>query len=131
MNIYRVFRDGLETFELIVHDGVALKTVTATHTEIKRQVDTCGSSQQQISFSIRYVGNACFVERWENNPYHKNSSRNRLGFRKALNTSTGLEAFRKYASAIKEGHSDSDTVIEIYEMVKQYVENFEVVENAT
>jgi hypothetical protein len=124
-----VLRDGEEIWELIVRDGAYLKIVTATYTTTRRQLDSCGSLHAQSTYSIRCVESRCFVERWEND-FHR-SNRDKVGFRKSINVTDGLEAFRKYAEVIKKLSSDTEEVVEVYEMISQYTRNFEVLENET
>ncbi len=131
MNWYRVFRDGTDNiWELTVMDGRRIKSVTASHREIVKQIDTCGQQGHLTAFSIRVVGEAeAFTERWECNPDFDN--RDKTGFRKAIKVGVGMEMYRKYADAIKEMKSDTEDVVELYEMLKEYVNNFERCENAT
>lgn len=124
MNVFRVWRDGsgAETFTLQVHDGASLRAIYATHTTIQRELDSCGSTHSEITYSIRLVGVRTFVERWTTDAIYK-SNKDRTGFRKAVSFVVGNNAYRKFAEWIRELHSDSDDVVETYESIRQFIED--------
>lgn len=122
MNVFRVWRDGTETFTLTVHDGASLKAIYATHTTIYRELDSCGSTHSEITYSIRLVGVRVFVERWATDSVYR-SNRDRTGFRKPIAFEVGNNAYRKFAETIRSLHSDSDDVVEVYESIRQFVED--------
>lgn len=124
MNVIRVWRDGTETFTLQVHDGTSLKAIYATHSEISRQLDSCGSTHDETIYSIRIVGTKTFVEHWTANSTYK-GNRDKVGFRKTVPYEMANNAYCKLSDAIRALHSDSDDVVEVFEMLKSFVEDLE------
>ncbi|MDE1816575.1 MAG: hypothetical protein KGI11_08460 [Thaumarchaeota archaeon] len=122
MNVFRVWRDGTETFTLTVHDGASLKAIYATHTAIHRELDSSGSTHSEITYSIRLVGVRVFVERWVTDALYK-SNRDRTGFRMPVALEVGNNAYHKFAETIRALRSDSDDVVEVYECIRQFVED--------
>lgn len=123
MRIFRVYRDADEVFELVVNDGSTLKAIYATQATTSRQLDSCGSSKAQTTYSIRCVANRCFVEKWENE-FHR-QPKDRTGWRKVIAWEIGEKKIKDLMEVIKGLYSDSDDVVETYETVKQYVEDFD------
>lgn len=128
MNTIRTWRDGTETFSLILHDGKSLKAVYAIHDVIYRQLNKCGYEHEKVSYSIRIVGQKTFVERWRDDMTYS-CTRDRLGFRKSVPYEVTINAWRKMTERIRKIHSDSDDVVELYEAVKKFVGEYEVLEN--
>ena len=122
MNVFRVWRDSTETFTLTVHDGASLKAIYATYTTIHRELDSCGSAHSEITYSIRLVGVRVFVERWTTDTIYR-SNRDRTGFRMPVAFEVGNNAYRNFAETIRSLHSDSDDVVEVYESIRQFVED--------
>lgn len=122
MNVFRVWRDSTETFTLTVHNGSSLKAIYATRATIHKQLDSCGSTHSEITYSIRLVGVRTFVERWATDAIYT-SNKDRTGFRKAVAFEAGHGAYQKFAEAIRDLHSDSDDVVEVWESIRQFIED--------
>lgn len=127
--ICRYYRDGGETFQLTLSDTATYRSIIASYSSTIAELDSCNSYHGEGCYGLRIVGVKCFVERWKNR-YH-DSPRDRIGFRKAVSYEVCNNAFNKYAEAIREAKSDSDTVVEIFESIRTFVEGFEAGANAT
>ncbi|MGB6463933.1 MAG: hypothetical protein WBF38_06900 [Nitrosotalea sp.] len=130
MKIYRYSKDNPDdVFELIVNDGVSLKSIYAIHSIAQRQPDSCGVHYSKTTYSIRCVPNRSFCERWENEAHR--AERDRAGWRTIIPYQVGLEAFTKFAEIIKKISSESEEdVVETYESIRQFIED-KAMEDAT
>lgn len=124
MKIYRYAKDNPDdVFELIVNDGISLKSIYAIRSIAKRQMDSCGVHYSKTTYSIRCVPNRSFCERWENEAHRAERDRV-VGWRKAIPYEVGLNAFTKLSEIIKKISSESEEdVVETYESIRQFIED--------
>ena len=121
--IYRYYRDGGETFQLTLSDNATYRSIIGTYSSTVQNLDSCGSMYGEECYGLRIVGNRCFVERWKNH-YHE-SPRDKTGFRKNIEFAVANKAFNNYAEMIREAKSDSDSVVEIWNLIKEFVGGYE------
>lgn len=116
----RIFRDADEVFDLTVRNGGSyhVRYVLAQHAIRHISPEPCGKWKEVLYHRISIINNKAFVERWTT-PKTKESFRKEISYTIAENT------IGKYFDIIKDLHSDTEDIVEVFEMIRQFVEGFD------
>lgn len=117
----RVFRDADVVFDLTVRNGgnYHVRYVLAQHAVRHRSPEPCGKWKEVTCYRISIINDKAFVERWA-------TPRTKESFRKEIPYAIAENTIGKYFGIIKDLHSDAEDVVEVFEMVRQFVEDYEV-----